>query len=246
MKERKRIDLLLVERGLFESRQRAQSEIIAGNVLVEETAVIKPGFLIDINAPVRIKEKFPYVSRGALKLLHALDTFNVEIKDKTVIDIGSSTGGFTQVLLERGAALVYAVDVGTNQLDWKIRNESRVVVMEKTNARDIGKLSFTPPPEIAVADVSFISLTKILIPIIKILNDDYKIITLIKPQFELDSSKIGSRGLAKKEFRKEAVESVLNFARSVGLDSNGLVESPITGAKSGNIEYLAFFTKGHE
>ncbi len=241
MSNKERLDTILYRLGLVDSRRKAQAEIIAGNVLVNENPVTKPGTMVDSSAPLRIREKSPYVGRGALKLIHALDIFHIDVKGRIAADIGSSTGGFTQVLLERGARLVYAVDAGTNQLDWKLRSDTRVVTMENTNARYIDQITFNPLPELAVVDVSFISLTKILDPLIKVLKKGFEIITLLKPQFELDRTKIGRRGLVKEEFRKIAVESVIKFAGSIGLDSIGIIESPITGAKSGNVEYLVLF-----
>lgn len=243
MLEKQRLDLLLVELGLAESQQKALAEIMAGNVLVNDEPVVKAGFQVRTDASIRLKEKFPYVSRGALKLLHALDYFHADVKGKVAVDIGASTGGFTQVLLERGAVKVYAVDSGTNQLDWKLRGDARVVPMENSSARFIDQLIFDPRPEVAVMDVSFISITKILRPLTQILVPGFQIITLIKPQFELEKAKVGDRGLVAPEFRDEAVQTVLNYAISIGLKHSEVIESPITGAKSGNVEYLVQFTR---
>lgn len=238
---KKRLDILLAEKGLVSSRQRAQAEIMAGNVLVNDSPAVKPGMPVDDSAEIRLKDVFPYVSRGALKLIHALDHFNVPVKGRTAIDIGSSTGGFTEVLLERGARTVYAVDSGTNQLDWKLRSDPRVKVMERTNARHIDAIVFDPAPDLAVMDVSFISVTKVLPPLLKILKSPFDIVVLIKPQFELSKGKIGKKGLVKEEFRREAVDSVLAFALSAGLYAGETVPSPITGSKSGNVEFLVRF-----
>ncbi len=242
MKQKERLDLFLVEQGLFESQQKAAAHILAGNVLVNETPLFKAGTLIAKDSVIRVKAKLPYVGRGALKLLHALSFFQIDVKGKTAIDVGSSTGGFTEALLEQGVKLVYALDVGTNQLDWKLRSDTRVIVMENTNARFIDSITFDPKPEIAAVDVSFISLTKILSPLTKIMRQNFQIITLIKPQFELEKSKIGPKGLVKEEFRLEAVNQVIDFARSIGLKSSEVVPSPISGAKSGNTEFLVVFT----
>jgi 23S rRNA (cytidine1920-2'-O)/16S rRNA (cytidine1409-2'-O)-methyltransferase len=241
--KKERIDVLLVRKGLVETRQRGQSEILAGNVFVDDTPVEKSGAMVNPDADIRLKEKFPYVSRGALKLIHALDYFQCDVSGKAAIDVGSSTGGFTQVLLERGARLIYAVDSGTNQLDWKLRTDPRVHVMEKTNARYLKPGLFDPLPEIAVMDVSFISITKILEPLAQVLRDGFFIIALIKPQFELSPSKIGAKGLVKEEYHSEAISKVIEYAQSIGLAASTVIPSPITGAKSGNIEFLVCLKK---
>jgi 23S rRNA (cytidine1920-2'-O)/16S rRNA (cytidine1409-2'-O)-methyltransferase len=241
---KKRLDILVAERELADSREKATREIIAGNVLVNEEVVTKPGAPVPLAAEIRLKEKFPYVSRGALKLIHALDRFKIDPKGKVAVDIGSSTGGFTEVLLERGAEFVFAVDCGTNQLDWKIRNNPRVLAMENTNARFIDTIHFSRTPEFAVMDVSFISVTKILPPLLKILADDFLIVTLIKPQFELKREFIARGGFVKPEYRQAAIDSIVEFAKSLGLVASEAIESPITGAKSKNIEYLITFRKG--
>ena len=241
--EKLRIDVLLVEKGYFESRQRAQSEILAGNVLIDETAVTKSGTLVSPDVCIRIKDSFPYVSRGALKLIKALDEFGIDVTGKTAIDIGASTGGFTEVLLERGAACVYAVDVGTNQLAWKLRSDPRVLSMENTNARVLDTIRFDPIPEIAVIDVSFISLTKILLPLYKTLPVSSETIALIKPQFELTKAKIGEGGLANPKYLPEAIDRVRKSAVEAGFECGEVIESPITGLKSGNIEFLIRLSK---
>jgi 23S rRNA (cytidine1920-2'-O)/16S rRNA (cytidine1409-2'-O)-methyltransferase len=243
---RVRLDTLLVARGLFETRQKAQAAILAGDVSVGGAAAVKSGMPVPADAGIVIKKRFPYVGRGALKLIAALDHFKLETAGKIAIDIGSSTGGFTQVLLERGASRVYAVDSGTNQLDWKIRSDKRVTAMENTNARYLKPEMFPDRPEIAAIDVSFISLTKILPPLKDIMTGDYSIVALIKPQFELERKKIGRRGLVAPEHRKEAVTKVLDFARGLGLEAGEVIESPVPGLKSGNVEYLALFRRGCE
>lgn len=231
----------MTERGLAPSRQKAQGEIMAGNVLVNDSPASKPGMPVDPSADIRLKDRFPYVSRGALKLIHALDHYKIPVMGRTCVDVGSSTGGFTEVLLERGAVRVYAVDSGTNQLDWKLRSDARVTVLENTNARFIDKLAFDPVPDLAVMDVSFISVTKILPALVKILKKPFEIVVLIKPQFELDKGKIGKKGLVKEEFREEAARSVVAFAKSIGLRADETISSPITGSKSGNVEFLTRF-----
>ncbi len=238
-KLKERLDILLVREGLSESRQKAQAMIMSGDVLVNGTAITKSGTQVYEDSVITVKNKSPYVGRGALKLIEALDHYGINPKGLVCADIGSSTGGFTQALLERGAALVYAVDCGTNQLDWKLRQDPRVRVMENTNARFITPDMFDPRPQIAVIDVSFISLTKILGPVRGVLTGDFKIIALIKPQFELEKGKVGKRGLVSKENRQEAVDRVLAFAEGMGLRHRDVIESPIRGQKSGNVEYLA-------
>ncbi len=237
-----RLDQLLVQKGWVESRQKAQAEILAGNVLIKDVVMTKAGIRFLPDVEIRLKSKFPYVSRGALKLLHALSEFKADPTGKVCIDVGSSTGGFTEVLLERGAKQVYAVDVGTNQLSWKIRQDSRVVVMEKTNARNLTADLFAPPPELAVIDVSFISLTRILKPICNLMQNP-EIIALIKPQFELDPSLIGHNGLVDPKNRPLAIQKVLDHTASIHLTASKVIESPITGAKSGNVEYLIHLSK---
>lgn len=241
---KKRLDVLLTERGLFESRQKAQSEILAGNVLVNEEVITKCGYAVADQATIRVKEKFPYVSRGALKLIHALDSFDVDPQGKIAVDVGSSTGGFSEVLLERGAVQVYAVDVGTNQLAWKLRNDPRVSVMEKTNARAIDEIRFDPPPQIATMDVSFISVTRILEPLLRIMTPQCVIVVLIKPQFELEPEMISDGGFVPEKYRAIAVERVIRFACDLGLEISEVIESPIAGAKSGNVEFLTALYRG--
>ena len=239
---KERLDVILVKKNIFESREKAIREIMAGNVLVNEKIVTKAGFLISEEDNIRVKEIFPYVSRGALKLKYALEYFNLDVTDKVALDVGASTGGFTEILLEKGAKFVYAVDSGVNQLAWKLRTHPRVAVMEKTNARYLDKIQFDPVPEVATVDVSFISVTKILPSLLNVLKHGFWIVVLIKPQFELEKQKILKGGVAKDEYRKEAIDKVLSFSTSIGLKTHAVIESPITGYKSGNIEYLTYFT----
>jgi 23S rRNA (cytidine1920-2'-O)/16S rRNA (cytidine1409-2'-O)-methyltransferase len=241
MIKKERLDIRLLELELAESRQKAQAEIMAGNVLVDEAVITKPGTQVKPDSQIRLRDKFPYVGRGAIKLIKALKEFQIEVNGKICIDIGSSTGGFTEVLLERGASMVYAVDSGTNQLAWKLRTDPRVKVMENTNARYIDQIPFDSPPELATIDVSFISLTKILGPLSRILKEGFQIITLIKPQFELSPEDIGERGLVHEKFHRQAIDHVLEYAVSIGLKNSRVIESPISGAKSGNKEFLTVF-----
>ncbi len=238
-----RLDVALVERGLFDSREKARAAILAGEVLVDETVVSKCGAPVKDGAVIRVKNKSPYVGRGAYKLIKALDEFGVDVSGRVALDVGASTGGFTQVLLERGASLVYAVDVGTNQLDWKLRSDPRVRSMERTNARELDPSVFDPKPSVAAVDVSFISVTRILESVLSVLEEGFVVIVLIKPQFELEASMISEGGFVKEHLRGQAVERVVSFARSLGLEASPVVESPITGAKSGNVEFLTAFRK---
>lgn len=238
-----RLDVFLVRSGQFDSREKAQAAILAGEVLVNETVVSKCGTVVSPEAVVRVKSKSPYVGRGALKLIKALDEFHIDPAGKVAIDIGASTGGFTQVLLERGATLVYAVDVGTNQLDWKLRNDPRVRVMEKTNARNLDPAQFDPKPSVAVIDVSFISITKILEAVLSVMEPGFVVVALIKPQFELEPSMISDGGFVKEIHRQTAIDRVVGFARSIELESSEVIESPIAGARSGNVEFLVTFKR---
>jgi len=239
---KKRIDLLLVERGLAPSRERAQSLILTGNVLVNDMPVTKAGQQIVEDAEIRIRDQdHPYVSRGGIKLAAALDDFGVSVKNRIGLDIGASTGGFTHVLLLRGAIKVYAVDVGHSQLDWKIRRDPRVHVFEKVNARHMPFEMIGEKVDVIVVDVSFISLEKILPALLPFSNPDTDWVTLIKPQFEVGKEKVGKGGIVDSEEDRQAVVSrLIEFAKTVGLRNMGLIESPITGTQ-GNKEYLAYW-----
>lgn len=237
---KKRLDVALVERGLVDTRARAKAVIMAGTVYVAGERVDKAGALVKDDAEIVLKgETLKYVSRGGFKLEAALDAFGVDAAGKTAVDVGSSTGGFTDCLLQRGASKVYAIDAGRGQLDWKLRNDPRVVSMEKFNARylkpeDIGG----EPVGIAVIDVSFISLTKIIPPAAGVLAPGGVLVALIKPQFEVGKGEVGKGGIVRDEAkRKEVVDKITAFASGLGLEVRGVIESPITGA-DGNVEYL--------
>lgn len=238
LKAKLRLDLLLVERGLFSTRTKAQAALLAGKVVVPGHPRPKAGLEISPDTPLEIQpDACPYVSRGGLKLAGALDRFKIDPKGEVALDVGSSTGGFTDCLLQRGAAKVHAVDVGTKQLDAKLRNDPRVVVRENTHARDLRPGQFDPRPKLGAADVSFISLTKILPNIAPCLIPSADLILLIKPQFELEPKKV-PKGIVRDEaFRQEAVTKVRAAAERLGLRELGLMESPLRGAR-GNIEYL--------
>lgn len=231
--KKERVDVLLVQQGLFETREQAKRAVMAGEVLGEnEERLDKPGMKINIETELHFKgKKMPYVSRGGYKLEKALRVFDVEVKDKTVLDIGSSTGGFTDVALQNGAKISYALDVGTNQLAWKIRQDPRVIVMENTNFRYSKPEDFTNGlPEFATIDVSFISLELILPPLHAILQSSGDVVALIKPQFEAGKANVGKNGIVRdKKVHLAVLNKIINFALAAGFDVCGIDFSPITG-----------------
>ncbi len=237
---KKRLDQLMMERGLAQTRERAQSLIIAGKVLVNDEPHSKPGSKFLDTVPIRVREEdHPYVSRGGLKLASALDHFQISVQDRIALDVGASTGGFSHVLLLRGIQKVHAIDVGHNQLDWKIRSDSRVLVQEKVNARYLEFHQIGEKVDIIVIDVSFISLDKILGPLGQFATTQTDWVTLIKPQFEVGRDKVGKGGIVNSETdRQNAVDHLIAFGKTLGLECRGLIESPITGT-DGNVEYLA-------
>lgn len=241
---KKRLDVVLLEKGLVVSRTQAQALIIAGKVLVNDQLECKPGTFISESDVFRIKSDrtHPYVSRGGIKLNAALKAFNIVVQDQVGLDIGASTGGFTQVLLLMGCLRVHAVDVGHSQMDWKIRSDPKVVVYEKVNARYLDFEQIGEQVDIIVIDVSFISITKILPALVPFSKDgNTHWIMLIKPQFELSIEKIGSQGVVRKEeYQKDALAQVSKFSENIGLKQYGLIDSPITGAK-GNKEFLMYW-----
>ncbi len=231
-----RIDRLVVDLGLVASRQKAQSLIMAGRVLVNETAVTKAGTPVDTEASIRIKEDLPFVSRGGIKLNGALDDLNVSVRDRIILDVGASTGGFTDCCLQRGARLVYAIDVGTNQLDYALRTHPQVRSFEQTNARDLNPSMFDLRPELAVIDVSFISITKILDAVLRCLSPGGEIVAMVKPQFEVGPERVGRGGVVRNDAdRLDAVQTVIRCGASMGLVCAGTSESCIAGPK-GNRE----------
>jgi 23S rRNA (cytidine1920-2'-O)/16S rRNA (cytidine1409-2'-O)-methyltransferase len=238
-----RLDRLIVDRGLAESRERGQALIIAGQVLVNGQKQDKSGALIPADAEIRILgEVFPYVSRGGLKLAAALRGFNISVEGGTALDVGASTGGFTDCLLQHGCDKVYAVDVGYGQMAWKLRQDPRVVVIERTNIRSMDPALIPEPVDIAVIDASFISLEKIIPSILKFLKTGAEIVALIKPQFEVGKGQVGKGGIVRDEAaRAAAVEKVAVFFRKTGLEVIGVIPSPITG-QDGNVEYLIYAT----
>lgn len=238
---KQRIDLLLVERGLAESRTKAQALVMAGAVVVGETRVDKPGALVDPAAPIRLKEDAAprrYVSRGALKLERALELFPVDPRGKICADLGASTGGFTDLLLQRGAARVHAVDVGYGQLHPKVRGDPRVVVRERENARRLGVASLGERVDLVTADLSFISLRLVLPAVREILRPGGEAVLLVKPQFEVGKGEVGKGGVVRDEGKRlEALASVEGAARGLGFEVLGHAESPIEGP-AGNREWL--------
>lgn len=248
--------MLLAARGLSESREKAQRLILAGEVYVNGQRVDKVGTLVSVDAEIEMRNALPYVSRGGYKLAAALDEFQIDVEGKVCADVGASTGGFTDVLLQRGAAKVYAIDVGYGQLDWKLRNDSRVVVMERTNIREVESLP--EPIEFACVDVSFISL-KLVLPVIKrLLNGtgttqheqaaapivhprlsiDRHVVALIKPQFEAGKGQVGKGGVVRdQKIHRTVLETLLAYCANHGWQVIGLMASPITGP-AGNVEFL--------
>lgn len=236
-----RLDRLLAGRGLAESREKAQALIIAGQVLVDGQKVEKAGAQIAENADIRILgEQMRYVSRGGLKLEAALKEFSIDVHGAAALDVGVSTGGFTDCLLQQGAVKVYAVDVGYGQLAWKLRQDPRVLLIERTNIREIDPTLVPELVDIAVFDVSFISLEKVVPPVLKFLRSGAVLIALIKPQFEVGKAQVGKGGIVRDEAaRSKAVEAVRKFINELGLDVKGVIPSPITG-QDGNVEYLLY------
>jgi 23S rRNA (cytidine1920-2'-O)/16S rRNA (cytidine1409-2'-O)-methyltransferase len=238
---RERLDKLLVDRGLVGSRERARALVMAGNVLVGGHAETKPGTLLQPDAEITLKEEdHPYVSRGALKLVKGLDTFGIDPTGSVCLDIGASTGGFTDVLLKRGAAKVYAIDVGYGQLAWSLRSDPRVVTIERENVRNMDLALVPEPCDLAVIDTSFISLTLVLPRVRELLREPYgkPVVALVKPQFEVGREAVGKGGVVRDEAaRRGAVEKVRTWANANGFVAGDDVESPITGP-AGNVEYL--------
>lgn len=243
MKER--LDVLLVKQGFAESREKAKAVIMAGNVFVQGQREDKAGAMFD-ESKVQITVKgssLKYVSRGGLKLEKAMDCFPISLEGKTCMDIGASTGGFTDCMLQNGALKVYSVDVGHGQLAWKLRNDERVVCMEKTNFRYMTRSDISDDLDFASVDVSFISLTKILVPARKLLKRGGQMVCLIKPQFEAGREKVGKKGVVRdKSVHREVIARVMDFAQLTGFEILGLTFSPIKGPE-GNIEYLVYLEK---
>ena len=239
MKERRRLDLILVERGLVDSREKGQALILAGQVLVDGQKVDKPGHAVAPNSKIELAEQPRYVGRGGLKLEAALDHFSIPVAGKVCLDIGSSTGGFTDCLLQHGAARVYAIDVGTGQLDWKLRNDPRVIVHEQLNARYLSGNEVPEPIDLAVCDVSFISITMILPVLPNLLAKGAGMVILVKPQFELERHQVGKGGIIRDPaLHQQACRRVEDAVKQLGFQTE-IIPSPVLGAE-GNQEFLLY------
>jgi 23S rRNA (cytidine1920-2'-O)/16S rRNA (cytidine1409-2'-O)-methyltransferase len=243
MPKKLRLDQILVGKGLFPSREQARRAVMAGEVMVGTRTAAKPAELLDEEAPITVKPTRKYVGRGALKLEGALEHFEVDVRGKTALDIGASTGGFTDCLLQRGAAKVYAVDVGRGQLDWKLRNDPRVIVLEKLNARSLSREHIPELVDMSVIDVSFISLTLILPNAFELTRSGGVILALIKPQFELQRPEVGKGGIVRdRGLHRKAQDKIVAFVRDKGHVVAGIVPAAITGA-DGNQEFFACIRK---
>jgi 23S rRNA (cytidine1920-2'-O)/16S rRNA (cytidine1409-2'-O)-methyltransferase len=236
---KQRLDVLLVERGLAESREKARALVLAGQVLVDGAPAGKPGHSVPVESRIEVRQGLPYVSRGGQKLAAALDQFQIAVEGRTCLDVGASTGGFTDCLLQRGARKVYAVDVGAGQLDWRLRNDPRVVVREGLNARYLSLDDLGEPVDLAVCDVSFISVTLLLPALAAVLRPEGEMVILVKPQFEVGRGQVGRGGIVRDPaLHQAACEKVETELRRLGFRTLRM-ESPITGAE-GNKEFLVY------
>jgi 23S rRNA (cytidine1920-2'-O)/16S rRNA (cytidine1409-2'-O)-methyltransferase len=242
---RERLDRVLVDRGLAESREKATRLILAGEVLVDGRRVDKPGTLVPDAAEIEVVGKSPFVSRGGEKLRHALDHFAITVRERTCIDVGASTGGFTDCLLQRGATQVYAVDVGTGQLDDRLRRDARVVVMEHTNARALDARLFEVKPSLGVVDVAFISLEKVLPSVFSVLASGGEVVALVKPQFEVGKKAVGKGGVVRDPgLHRDVITRVARFAVLRGWHVRGVTPSPLRGPKGNREFFLHLATQG--
>ncbi len=246
MAKKMRADQLLVDRGLAESRSRAQALILAGLAFVGDRKIAKAGDQIMEDAPLAVKGRdHPWVSRGGIKLAHALEQFGWDVTGNVAIDVGSSTGGFTDVLLTKGAAKVYAVDSGTNQLAWKLRQDPRVVVLEQTNARHLTREQVPEPVDLVVCDASFIGLAKVLAAPLMLAASKARLVALIKPQFEAGPEEVGKGGVVRDpDIHARVCDEVRGWIEREGWTVIGLIESPITGPM-GNVEFLIAAIRGY-
>ncbi|NFG62181.1 MULTISPECIES: TlyA family RNA methyltransferase [unclassified Clostridium] len=245
--KKERLDILLVEKGIITSRDRAKACIMEGKVFVDGQRVDKAGEKVSINANIEYKgAKLKYVSRGGLKLEKAMKSYDISLEDKVCMDIGASTGGFTDCMLQNGAKKVYSVDVGYGQFAWKLRTDERVVCMERTNIRYVTLEDIGEPLDFASIDVSFISLKKIMPATLGLLKDTGEVVALIKPQFEAGREKVGKKGVVREiSTHKEVVYGIIEFLKNENLNILGVGYSPIKGPE-GNREYLVYFTKDNE
>lgn len=242
--KKERLDILLVDRGIITSRERAKTSIMAGKVFVDGRRVDKAGEKVPVTANIEYKgEKLPYVSRGGLKLEKAMKNFPITLEGKVCMDIGASTGGFTDCMLQNGASKVFSIDVGYGQFAWKLRTDERVVCMERTNIRYVKPEDLGELVDFASIDVSFISLKKIMPATVELLKDNGEVVALIKPQFEAGKEKVGKKGVVRDiEVHKEVVFGIIDYLLEHNLNLLGVSYSPIKGPE-GNIEYLVYFTK---
>ncbi|MHC1750381.1 MAG: TlyA family RNA methyltransferase [Cellulosilyticaceae bacterium] len=243
MDEKERLDVLITERNLAESRERAKAYIMAGVVYVDGQKEDKPGLKVKRSANIEVRQKMKFVSRGGYKLEKAMAQFPIDLNEKVCMDVGASTGGFTDCMLQNGATKVYAVDVGYGQLAWSLRQHERVVCMEKTNIRYVTNEHIPEGIDFSSIDVSFISLTKVLQPVYNLLKDNGQVVALIKPQFEAGREQVEKHGVVRNpKVHQSVIENVWAYAKSIGFSVNGLDFSPIKGPE-GNIEYLIYLTK---
>lgn len=242
--EKERLDVLLVEKGYYETREKAKRAIMAGIVYIDNQKIDKAGTQVSKTSEIYVKRDIcPYVSRGGLKLERAIEAFHLNMTGNVTLDIGASTGGFTDCMLKNGAVKTYALDVGYGQLDWKLRNDSRVVNMEKTNIRYVTKKEISDSIDFISIDVSFISLTLVLPVAYNLLKDSGELVCLIKPQFEAGRQQVGKNGIVRdKKIHIEVINKITSFASGLGFTVNGLTFSPVKGTK-GNIEYLLYLKK---
>lgn len=247
MGRKRRLDSLLVDRGLVPTRERAKALILAGAVEAGSRRDLKPGTTVEPGTSIRIlSDPIPYVSRGGLKLAHALRVLELDLTGCVCLDVGASTGGFTDCLLKFGASSVFAVDVGRGLLDWNIRNDPRVTVLEGLNARNLCAENLPSRPDLSVIDVSFISLRLILPPVASLLKPGGRIVSLVKPQFEVGKGEVGKGGIVRRASKHVSVLSgLVEFCMTVGLTVTGVLVSPITGAK-GNVEYFLLIKPGND
>ena len=241
---KERLDCVLAAQGLVSSREAAARTILAGGVSVDGIVVDKPAKLVPLDARIEILQPALFVSRSGDKLAAALDTFHIEARGAIGLDVGCSTGGFTDCLLQRGAIRIYAIDVGYGQFEWKLRKDSRVVLLERTNIRYVDRAAVPEPIDLAVIDVSFISLTLVLPPVVCLLNSSAVVVALVKPQFEVGKGQVGRGGIVRDDAQREAVtEKIIVCAARLGLQLKGVLDSPVVGRK-GNREILVGFTRG--
>lgn len=246
MADKERLDILIAQRGLAESRERAKAYIMAGVVYVNGQKEDKAGLKVDVTASIEVREKMRYVSRGGFKLEKAMAQFPIELEGKTCMDVGASTGGFTDCMLQNGAVKVYSIDVGYGQLAWKLREDERVVCMEKTNMRYVTHEQIPEEIDFSSIDVSFISLTKILLPVYNLIKEGGEVVALIKPQFEAGREQVEKHGVVRDpKVHKQVIHLVWEYAKSIGFSIRGLDFSPIKGPE-GNIEYLIYLKKATE